>query len=197
VTAGQGDEPTQRATAKRCSARGPAREIPRWEPRMKPLDLDAIAKANQTIDVLCARFPRAFFRDGAKRRPLKIEIHFDLAKALDGAIPSLDLRAALKLYTASPRYRHALTVGAARIDLDGDPVGEVSAVHAAHAAFASRRFRKRKPKPPTPKSAPTAAPRPSPDDSLRSRQAAPARDGLAALKAAPALRRQQQQQRDR
>jgi sRNA-binding protein len=166
---------------------------------MKPLDLDAIAKANQTIDVLCARFPRAFFRDGAKRRPLKIEIHFDLAKALDGAIPSLDMRAALKLYTASPWYRRGLAVGAARIDLDGNPAGEVNA---AHAAFAKQLLTKRQPtstSSPTFTPSPTSTSTPSPTSSPTpkpglAQKPGPARDSFNELKA-EALRRQQQQQR--
>jgi ProP effector len=135
---------------------------------MKTVDVAAITKANATIDVLCQWFPHAFFRDGAKRRPLKIEIHFDLVVALDGAIPSLDLRAALKAYTASLWYRRALTAGAARIDLNGDEAGEVSA---KHAEIARQSLTKRS-------STPTSKPR----------------DSFAALKAAAALRRQQQQQ---
>jgi ProP effector len=125
-----------------------------------------------TIDALCERFPRAFFRKGAKRRPLKLGFHIDLAAALKGEINSRDVRAALKMYTASPWYRRALTVGAVRIDLNGDPAGEVSP---AHAAFAQRMLSKQPPAP-SPKPAATG----------------PVRDGLSALKAAAALRRQQQ-----
>jgi ProP effector len=133
---------------------------------VKPVDVAAITKANATIDALCERFPRTFFRDVASRKPLKLGIHLDLAFALNGEINSLDIRAALVLYTSSTRYRHALQAGAPRLDLDGNAAGEVST---KHAEIAKQQLTKRKP---------TSTPR-------------PARDGLATLKAAAALRRQQ------
>jgi ProP effector len=165
---------------------------------MKPIDVDAITKANATIDILSQRFPRAFSRDGAKRRPLKLGIHFDLVAALDGAIPSLDLRAALQLYTSSPWYQRTLIAGAVRVDLNGDEAGEVSAEHAEIARQSlTKRSSTSTPSPTstsTPSPSPTSTPTPKPGPAQKP---GPARDSFTALKAAAALRRQQQQQRDR
>ena len=44
------------------------------------------------------------------------------------------LSAALSAYTQRIMYRKAMVAGAARIDLDGNPAGEVSAADAEHAA---------------------------------------------------------------
>jgi ProP effector len=65
----------------------------------------------------------AVFRDC---KPLAIGIH----KQLMARKPELDknkVRAALHGHTASSRYLKALTEGAPRLDLDGQPAGEVTA----------------------------------------------------------------------
>ena len=43
------------------------------------------------------------------------------------------LKAALRYYTSCPSYRAGLVAGAVRVDLDGDPAGEVAAEHAFEA----------------------------------------------------------------
>jgi ProP effector len=80
--------------------------------------------------LLCELFPKAFVRYEARRRPLKIGIHRDLQVALADAITDIELGCALRLYVANRVYRSRLVAGAARIDLDGNPAGTVSAEHA-------------------------------------------------------------------
>ncbi len=43
------------------------------------------------------------------------------------------LRAALRLYTSSWRYLYGVKAGAIRVDLDGNPCGELEEQHIAHA----------------------------------------------------------------
>jgi ProP effector len=43
------------------------------------------------------------------------------------------LRAALRLYTSSWRYLYGVKPGAVRVDLDGNPCGELEEQHVAHA----------------------------------------------------------------
>src|SRR5215472_2475401 len=60
------------------------------------------------------------------RQPLKIGIHNDIVARHPELRPSLIARA-LETYTRSLGYLETLTAGAARIDLEGNPVGTVTA----------------------------------------------------------------------
>jgi ProP effector len=75
---------------------------------------------------------------------------------LDGLSSRTALKRVLGGYTACPEYRAKLIEGAARIDLDGNPAGTVTAGEAAYALA---------PKPaktkPTPSTPPAPAPPPS------------------------------------
>ena len=82
------------------------------------------------IDLLIELFPKAFARHEARRRPLKIGIHNDLLRILDGAVTAAELSTALRCYTANKVYRGRLRAGATRIDLAGEPAGTVSPEHA-------------------------------------------------------------------
>ncbi|MEW6678256.1 MAG: ProQ/FinO family protein [Pseudomonadota bacterium] len=78
-------------------------------------------RRNALLERLQAEF--AVFRD---YKPLAIGIHKQLMERL----PDLDknkMRVALHSHTASTRYLKALTEGAPRLDLDGQPAGEVTA----------------------------------------------------------------------
>lgn len=78
-------------------------------------------RGNALLGQLQAEFP--VFRDC---KPLAIGIH----KQLMERKPDLDknkVRVALHGHTASTRYLKALTEGASRLDLDGQPSGEVTA----------------------------------------------------------------------
>jgi ProP effector len=87
----------------------------------------------QVLELLCARFPRTFARDPAGRVPLKRGIDRDLVARLDGAVSRSALKRALGAYTADPGYHTKLIEGAARIDLDGNAAGTVTAGEAAYA----------------------------------------------------------------
>lgn len=79
------------------------------------------ARRNALLEQLQVEF--AVFRD---YKPLAIGIH----KQLIERKPDLDknkVRAALHGHTASTRYLKALTQGSPRLDLDGQPAGEVTA----------------------------------------------------------------------
>jgi len=78
-------------------------------------------RRNALLEQLQAEF--AVFRD---YKPLAIGIH----KQLMARRPDLDknkMRVALHSHTASTRYLKALVDGTPRLDLDGQPVGEVTA----------------------------------------------------------------------
>jgi ProP effector len=78
-------------------------------------------RRNALLERLQAEF--SVFRD---YKPLAIGIHKQLLERL----PDLDknkMRVALHSHTASTRYLKALTEGAPRLDLDGQPAGEVTA----------------------------------------------------------------------
>ena len=76
---------------------------------------------NAVLDSLAVSFP--VFRDCL---PLAIGIH----KAIVARLPELDpqqLRAAMRMHTASTRYLKALAQASSRFDLDGEAAGEVTA----------------------------------------------------------------------
>ena len=77
------------------------------------------------IAAFAAKWPRCFFVEEEKRRPLQLKIHFQIFG--EYAWDDRDaIRAALRRYVCALRYLHALDVGAERIGLNGDPAGEVS-----------------------------------------------------------------------
>jgi ProP effector len=138
---------------------------------------------------LIERFPQAFVRDDDLRRPLKLGIHFDLS-ARCPALSARERRAVLHYYVNSLTYLRACVVGAARIDLDGNVCGEVTAAEAQHAvrlatilvacARKQKLIKSRAAKP----GAPRKEKKPSEE-----KLPAPQRDGLAALREAGAKRR--------
>jgi sRNA-binding protein len=88
-----------------------------------------VHRARSTLTVLAERFPRVF----TGSRPLKLGIGCDIAAALAGEITKTQLKRALRYYTNNIHYLRACTVGAARVSLDGNACGSVSADEAAHA----------------------------------------------------------------
>ncbi len=79
-------------------------------------------------------FPQTFVLEKhLQPRPLKVEIAADIL----ARCPDLDRRvlgAALRRYTSRLVYLGSLVAGAARVDLAGNPAGEVSAATAERAA---------------------------------------------------------------
>jgi ProP effector len=96
---------------------------------MKPINSAAYA----IIELLASTWPRCFSVKLADRRPLKVGIRKDIAASAEGAITPDELGAALRIYTSHKRYLRTLREGAHRIDLDGNPVGVVTANEAAAA----------------------------------------------------------------
>lgn len=85
-------------------------------------------EAEQLLAVLQERYPRAFPRPPATPVPLKIGIDRDIVAA--GLAPNATaLRTALVWWTKRPPYWRALRAGGNRVDLDGNPAGEVSPEH--------------------------------------------------------------------
>lgn len=92
---------------------------PDSKPASKPVSKPI--RRNALLEQLQGEFP--VFRD---YKPLAIGIH----KQLMERKPDLDknkVRIAMHSHTASTRYLKALTEGAPRLDLDGQPAGEVTA----------------------------------------------------------------------
>ena len=83
---------------------------------------------------LATRYPRAFALEKYRpHRPLKVGVADDIL----ACCPDLNRRrlgAALAVYTRRVMYLRGLVAGAARVDLDGNPAGEVTARDAEYAA---------------------------------------------------------------
>ena len=90
--------------------------------------------SKEVIAFLAERFPQCFSAEG-EARPLKIGIFQDLVERVGGEmnLSKTQLRAALRLYTSSWRYLYGVKAGAIRVDLDGNPCGELEEQHIAHA----------------------------------------------------------------
>ena len=90
--------------------------------------------SKEVIAFLAERFPQCFSAEG-EARPLKGGIFQDLVEGVGGEmnLSKTQLRAALRLYTSSWRYLYGVKPGAVRVDLDGNPCGELEEQHVAHA----------------------------------------------------------------
>ncbi|WP_413498886.1 RNA chaperone ProQ [Buttiauxella gaviniae] len=90
--------------------------------------------SKEVIAFLAERFPQCFSAEG-EARPLKIGIFQDLVARVEGemSLSKTQLRSALRLYTSSWRYLYGIKVGAIRVDLDGNPCGELDEQHVEHA----------------------------------------------------------------
>lgn len=86
--------------------------------------------ANQAaVQLLMETYPQTFSRNNV--RPLKIGIQEDLLA--DDKVSKNKIKRALASYVRSLAYYRSLQAGAARIDLKGEPAGEVSEQEAEHA----------------------------------------------------------------
>jgi sRNA-binding protein len=89
--------------------------------------MDAAACAAE----LKARFPALF---GGAPKPIKLRIQADIQARAPGVFPRQALSAFLHRHTTSTLYLIALSQQPHRLDLDGQPAGEVSAEHRDAAA---------------------------------------------------------------
>jgi ProP effector len=89
---------------------------------------------NAVVARLAAAIPQTFVLEKhLAHRPLKIGIAADLRAALP-ELPSRVLARALAAYAKRIMYLQALTAGAPRVDLAGNPAGEVTALEAGYAS---------------------------------------------------------------
>ncbi|MDE1350941.1 RNA chaperone ProQ [Vibrio aestuarianus] len=98
---------------------------------------EKLKNSKEVIAYIAECFPKCFTLEG-EAKPLKIGIFQDLAERLseDEKVSKTQLRAALRQYTSSWRYLHGLKAGATRVDLDGNPCGELEEEHVEHAQAA-------------------------------------------------------------
>jgi len=96
-------------------------------------DEDDRARSARVIAMLADRFPQSFFVAERERRPLKTGIFRDIRAALGDGIDELQLSAALAMYCRAVGYLKHCKEGTPRIDLSGEPAGEVSADEARFA----------------------------------------------------------------
>lgn len=130
-----------------ASASTPAAE----PPSAKPVH----ASAAEVGRLLAERFP-ALFGQGVAR-PIKLRIQADLQARAPGLVSRKALSIFLQRHTTSTAYLKALIAAEQRLDLDGQPAGEVAAEHRAAAQVelerrrqivAERRAAERGPRPP-------------------------------------------------
>ncbi|MGL4380819.1 MAG: RNA chaperone ProQ [Vibrio sp.] len=98
---------------------------------------EKLKNSKEVIAYIAECFPNCFTLEG-EAKPLKIGIFQDLADRLndDPKVSKTQLRAALRQYTSSWRYLHGVKPGATRVDLDGNPCGELEEQHVEHAQTA-------------------------------------------------------------
>lgn len=117
---------------------GQQRQAPREK---RETDVDPVLIA---ISRLQRQFPKAFPKKPAAKVPLKLGVLEDLqqhAKALQ--LTADEIKVAVKTWCDGRRYWDCMVEAAARVDLNGEPAGAVTANEAQHAKrMASRRHAK-------------------------------------------------------
>ncbi|QSX35728.1 RNA chaperone ProQ [Shewanella sedimentimangrovi] len=95
---------------------------------------EKLTDTNAILAYLYETFPLCFIAEG-EAKPLKIGLFQDLAERLadDSKVSKTQLRVALRRYTSSWRYLKCIKEGAVRVDLDGNPCGELEQEHIDHA----------------------------------------------------------------
>ena len=98
-------------------------------------EVQKLTNNKEIIAYLAEKFPLCLSLEG-EAKPLKIGLFQDLSEALkdDERVSKTQLRHALRQYTSNWRYLHGCKVGAVRVDLQGNPAGELEQEHADHAA---------------------------------------------------------------
>jgi len=117
------------------SSESPAEPVPE-----APAAPAAVRSPEAAAERLKGLFPALF---GGPAKPIKLKIQADIEARAPGVFPKPVLTAFLRRYTAGNAYLRALVREPNRIDLDGQPAGEVAAEHreAAKKALAERRER--------------------------------------------------------
>lgn len=128
----------QRAPQQAGQQQAGQRQAPREK---RETDVDPVLIA---ISRLQRQFPKAFPKKPAAKVPLKLGVLEDLqqhAKALQ--LTAEEIKVAVKTWCDGRRYWDSMVEAAARVDLNGEPAGAVTANEAQHAKrMASRRHSK-------------------------------------------------------
>ncbi|CAB3775903.1 ProQ/FinO family protein [Paraburkholderia fynbosensis] len=113
----------------------PRRDASAAAAQAKPaVDAKPVDPVVKSIGRLQKRFPIAFPKNPAPKLPLKVGIFEDLVvHAKELSLSEAELRDAIKTWCRGSRYWKCLVEGAARVDLTGAPVGQVTAQEAAGA----------------------------------------------------------------
>jgi len=116
--------------SKSAPAKKPARP-PRPATNAQKQPVDPVVHA---IGKLQRRFPLAFPKNPAPKVPLKVGVIDDLfAQASDIGLTETEIREAIKVWCRGARYWSCLVEDAARVDLAGNPTGNVTAADAGRA----------------------------------------------------------------
>ncbi|HEC85850.1 MAG TPA: hypothetical protein ENI48_11500 [Thioploca sp.] len=116
----------------------------------------------EVLEILLDKFPKTFFRDPEKIRPIQKYIHKKIRRLLDYKYTKNEISVALALYTQTTEYCQKLVLGGQRTDLEGNPCGEVSKQHQEDAKVRlagekpMRPAKKKIPKTPSPQLPPPA-----------------------------------------
>lgn len=127
-----------------ATAQAPARADRRPQPRQERAAASAPRPAREIHPVLAqlAQLHPELF--GATVLPLKRGIFQDLQAAHGDALDKAGLKVALAIHTRSTRYLNAVASGAARHDLQGQPVEAMAPEHVFHALVEV--FKRKKPR---------------------------------------------------
>lgn len=109
------------STAPKPAEQAPDCEASQPTPAKRPLNADIGA----AIALLAEAFPFAFAVYERRRKPLKIGIHVDIAKRCT-AMSASEISAALGAYCANGGYLAAVARREKRVDLAGNPAGDVT-----------------------------------------------------------------------
>jgi ProP effector len=100
--------------------------------------------AEELLQQFMQQFPNAFINPViAAVIPLKLNIHKELQAIFANQHSHKAIARALSLYVNTPEYNQSLQPGAVRVDLSGQPCGEVTLQQAQHPKDRYQRFLKR------------------------------------------------------
>lgn len=119
-------KPREDAREKSPRGRRPAPAADKARAKAKP-ETAPVDPVVRTFGKLQKRFPLAFPKNPAPKVPLKVGIFEDLmAQATELGLTEAELRDAIRTWCRGGRYWACLTQGAQRVDLAGQPAGEVT-----------------------------------------------------------------------
>jgi ProQ/FINO family len=100
-------------------------------------------QAEDLLNEFIQQFPNAFVNPAtAPVRPLKLNIHEDVREVFQDQYSRKAIARACLLYVNTPEYRDSLIPGAGRVDLAGQPCGEVTAQQVELAQQPNNRYQR-------------------------------------------------------